>query len=67
VASGTGSLADTYRVVASVGGRTRYFVNVRTSRFGRYSVALPASVGVRGVRVSVRSNWSSRVIVRRLG
>jgi hypothetical protein len=60
VATGSASQIDTYVLKLTAGGHWRYRATIRTDRFGRYSVTLPANLPTSGIRVSVRSAWDGR-------
>jgi hypothetical protein len=58
LASGSASVGDYMELEASVGGVLRYRALFTLDRFNRYSIALPAVLGTRGVRVRVFQFWA---------
>jgi hypothetical protein len=65
VVSGKGSLADLYVLRVYRDDRLRYRAVIRVSRFGRYSVKLPAVLGTSGLRVRLTSDWSGASVARK--
>jgi hypothetical protein len=65
VASGTGSIADTYRVSVYRGSALRYRVVLRTTGNGTYRLVLPTALGTSGLKVQVASAWTKHSITRR--
>jgi hypothetical protein len=65
VASGTGSIADTYEVTVRRGTQLRYRAILRTGPSGTYRLALPASLGTSGLKVRIASEWTKRGVTRR--
>ncbi len=58
VASGEGPQSDYMGLEAFVRGRLRYRALFVLNRFNRYSIALPAVLGTRSVRVKVFQYWA---------
>jgi polysaccharide biosynthesis protein PslG len=64
VASGSGSVADVYLLQVYRGGTLRWKAYLRTTGSGSYGVAVPASLGRSGLRVTIRSTWSNAATTR---
>jgi hypothetical protein len=60
VARGSASQIEIFSLKLTHGGRLRYRATVRSDRFGRYRVTLPATLPTGGIRVSIRSAWDGR-------
>jgi hypothetical protein len=60
VATGSASQIDVFALKLTQGGALRYRAIIRSDRFGRYRVTLPASLPTSGIRVSIRSAWDGR-------
>jgi len=56
--SGSAPVGDYMQLEASVGGVLRYRALFTLDRFNRYSIALPAVLGTRGVHVRVFQFWA---------
>jgi hypothetical protein len=57
VASGSGPVGDYLQLEALQGRRAVYRTQLTLDRFNRYSLTLPRSLGVKGLRVSVFQYW----------
>jgi hypothetical protein len=57
VASGSGPVGD-FMQLEALHGRLRYKAQFTLDRFNRYSIALPAALGTRGLRVRVYQEWA---------
>jgi hypothetical protein len=60
-ASGTGSVADVYRLRAYQGKTLRFDAYLRTTGTGSYRLLLPKVLGTSGLRVTISSAWAPRV------
>ncbi len=58
VASGSGPVGDYLQLEAFRGGRAVYRAQFTLDRFNRYAIALPGTLGTRGLRVSVFQYWT---------
>ena len=58
LASGSGPVGDYLQMEAFKGGRPVYRAQFTLDRFNRYAIALPAVLGMKGLRVSVFQYWT---------
>jgi hypothetical protein len=63
-ATGTGSIADTYKLTVRQGGVLRYRAILRTGPSGTYRLVLPAWLGRSGLTVKIASQWTQRGVTR---
>ena len=65
VAGGSGSWIEVYELQVKRNGVLRYRAYLRTDRFGKIRVVLPAALAERGLSVSLRGRWTHAGVTRR--
>jgi hypothetical protein len=63
--SGTASQVEAFRLDVWRDGRLTYRAMLRTDRFGRYTLTLPAALGTSALRVRLTGAWTGSVTRRR--
>lgn len=65
--SGSGPGIDTYTLRVKVGGQLRFRATFAMSRFNRFSIGIPASIGTSGLSATLTPRWTGKATRVRRG